>query len=446
MSEQNTNTVNDETTKQAAPSMQSNSSEIIVENTVLKKKFKKKIKKRTIVILAIIFTLIAVIAGKMLNSGNAAALQAATYTLEPATIEQTISANGVVSGSDSAEISTMLNYEFIAINVKEGDQVKKGDILGVLDNKTLKSDYDMAVKDVEIARKQIEEQRSSAKLAVEERQIDYNEAKRQNDIAKQLFQEGGISNDELVQSNIMLDKASFALNAAKDALDRASDSGSAALGLQIKQEALEIKKDNLDKANITSPIDGTVTRVNAKLGRIPTAQDQVKALFIVENLDDLVINVNISEYDISNIEVGQSVIITSDVLGFGNTVDGVVSRIAPTGEMIAGASTREMRIPVEIKVTSGDSRIIAGVNAKTNILVAKKENVLSIPLEALLEDETGRYVLLGNDGIVKRVNVSTGVESITNIEIISDEIKAGDVVILNPTAEFTDGSQFIAME
>lgn len=445
MSEQNTKALNNEAKAENTAESPATPSEIILEDTVSKKKFRKKIKKQTVILIAVLFTLIAILAGRMLNKGNDQSLQAATYTLSSIPIEQTISANGLVSGSDSAEIGTSLGYEFIAINVKEGDRVKKGDILGVLDNKTLQSDYDMALKDVEIAKKQIEEQRNAAKLALEERQIDYEETKRQNEIAQELFQSGGISNDELVQANIALDKASFALKSAKDALDQMSDTGTAALSLQVKQEILETKKDNLDKANITSPIDGTVTRVNAKLGRIPSMQDQV-ALFIVENLDDLIIEVNISEYDISKVEVGQSVTITSDVLGLGNTIEGVVSQIAPTGEVVAGAGTKEMRIPVEIQIVSKDSAMIAGVNAKANIQIAQKENALAVPLEALAEDAEGIYILLGNDGLVKKIYVQTGIESISNIEIISDEIKAGDLVILNPTSEIMDGSPFTAME
>lgn len=424
----------------------SSETEVVLENTLLKRKFKKKFNKKTIIIVAIILTAIAVFAGKMLSDSSAEKLPVSVYTLEPGTIEQRISVNGIVGGSDSAEISSVLNLEFVSINVKEGDAVKKGDILGVLDNKTLKSDYDMALKDVEIAKKQLEEQRNSANLAIEERQIDYNEAKRQNEIAKELFDQGAISNDEMVQSTIMLEKTEFALSTAQDALKKVSDSSAAALGLQIKQEVLATKKDNLDKANIKSPISGTVTRVNAKLGRIATAQDQMKALFVVENLSDLIIDVTISEYDISNIVVGQSVRITSDVLGMGNTLEGKVSRIAPTGEAVVGAATKEMRVPVEIKVLGGDKKIIAGVNAKVDILIARRENVLNLPLEAILEEGEEKFVLLANDDVIKKVPVTTGLESITNVEITSDTLKSGDKVVLNPAADLAEGTEIMVVE
>ncbi len=403
---------------------------------------KKKKKKRKLILISTAALLVIGIVAVKLLTGSDSSVYLSTHTLAQETIEQKISATGTVTGSDSAEIGSSLNYEVIRINVKEGDIVKKGDILGVLDSKVLQSDYDMAVKELEVSRLQLQEQRASAELAVQERQIDYNEAKRQNEIMKQLYQEGGASNDELVQSNIALEKAAFALSAAQDQLARASASGSASLGIDIKQEIVETKKDNLDKANITSPIDGTVTRVNAKIGRIPTAQDQVRAMFIVENLQDLIIKVSISEYDISNVKVGQKVIITSDVLR-GGSAEGEVARIAPTGESVQGTSTKEMRIPVEIKITSkGD--LIAGVNARAEILIEKRENVLVAPLEAILDVDGEKYVLLGNDGTIKRIKVTTGVEGLTNVEISSSELKAGDIIITNPSLDYADGMSYKA--
>lgn len=432
MSEQKTTTINENNaTSSTVPTSTS---------TPVMKKQKKSWKKVLFFVLLILLVGGGFFASKMFASKNSAKLFLSTHTVEQGKIEQKISATGVVKGSDSAEIGSNLNFEFIAVNVKEGDIVKKGDVLGVLDSKSLRSDYNMAVKDLQIAQAQLKEQRETAQLAVEERLIDYNEAKRQNDIMKQLFDEGGASNDELVQSNIALEKATFALNSAKDALRKASSSGSASLGIDIKQEMISDKRENLNKANITSPIDGTVTRVNAKIGRIPTAQDQTRAMFIIENLDELIINVSIGEYDISNVEIGQKVIISSDILK-NKTIEGKVTRIAPTGEMVQGANSREMRIPVEIKITD-KGNIIAGVNAKTEIIVASKNDVISVPLEALLEIEGEQFVLVGNDNVIKRVKVETGIESITDVEITSGDIKAGDIVITNPSADYKDGDKY----
>ena len=439
MSEQ---TVNNLTSNNSETSAQN--SRKTQESASAKQNRRKLPKKKKLLLLlgaVVIASAVAIYLGTMKNN-SAPLLQTATVTKE--TIVQSILATGAVSGSDSAEIGSNLNFEFIQINVKEGDKVKKGDILGVLDSKTLQDDYDIAVKELQISQAQLNEQRNTATIAVKERQMDYDEAKRQNDIAKQLYANGGISNDEMVQSNMALEKARLALSAAKDSLERASASGSAALGIGIKQDIISSKKDNLDKANITSPIDGTVTRVNAKLGRIPTAQDMARAMFIVENLDDLLIKVSVSEYDISRIKVGQKVRITSDVLR-GEEIGGVVSRIAPTGEVVQGAATKEMRIPVEIKITEKGS-IIAGVNAKTEIIIEEKEQVLAVPVESILPDGEESFILVGNDNMIKKVKVQTGLEGITKTEIISDEIKEGDVIITNPSLDYADGSSFRTQE
>lgn len=412
--------------------------------TKTEKAFKPK-KSRKALKVIFLFLIIALIGGgvfatEYFKKKNGPTLTLSAQAIEKGTIEQKISATGTVTGSDSAEIGSSLNFEFIQINVKEGDIVKKGDILGVLDSKVLQTDYDMAVKDLQIAQAQLKEQQSNARLSVEERQIDYNEAKRQNDIMKQLYAEGGASNEELMQSTIVLEKATFALNAAKDALNKASSGGSAAIGIDIKQDVIASKRESLEKANIKSPIDGTVTRVNAKIGRIPTAQDQARAMFIIENLDNLKMNVSISEFDISSVKVGQSVIISSDILK-GKTIEGKVTRIAPTGEVVQTSTAREMRIPVEIKITN-KGNIIAGVNAKAEIVVAKKENILQVPLEAIMEIDGEKFILLGNDNVVKRVKVETGLESITDIEIISNEIKEGDMIITNPDPEYKDNTKY----
>ncbi len=432
-------------TKNIVENSSENSAQSVPEKNGASKKDKIKLsKKKKLMILVGAIVAVSAVAIYLGAKGSSGAPLLQTATIAREDIAQSISATGTVTGSDSAEVGSNLNFEFIQINVKEGDIVKKGDILGVLDSKSLKDDYDIAVKELQISQAQLNEQRNSAALALRERQMDYDEAKRQNDIAKKLFEDGGISNDELVQSNNMLEKATLALESAKNAVNQASSSGSAAIGIGIKEDIISTKKDNLDKANITSPIDGTVTRVNAKLGRIPTAQDMARAMFIVENLEDLQIKVSISEYDISRVKVGQKVKITSDVLR-GDSIDGVVSRIAPTGEVVQGAASREMGIPVEIKITN-KGNIIAGVNAKTEILIEEKNNALVVPLESILVEGEEKFVLVGNDNVIKKVKVTTGIEGITKTEVISDELKDGDIIITNPSLDYADGSSYRTQE
>jgi multidrug efflux pump subunit AcrA (membrane-fusion protein) len=161
----------------------------------------------------------------------------------------------------------------------------------------------------------------------------------------------------------------------------------------------------------------------------------------VEDLENLKMDVRISEYDISKIQVGQKVTITAEVLG-GDSVEGTVSRISPTGEL-KDPTSKEMVIPVQIDVMKGNSKLIAGVTAKAKIEIEKKKDVISVPIDSILEDpDSGdSFVMVLEGTILKKVPVELGLEGDFNVEIASGDLKIGDLVVLNPTFDMTDGME-----
>ena len=210
---------------------------------------------------------------------------------------------------------------------------------------------------------------------------------------------------------------------------------------QYQTDKITLDSYNIaDKVNIKSPINGTVTRVNVNIGRYATDTEDKTPMFIVEDLQNLKMDVRISEFDISKIKVGQKVTITAEVLGDGVSVDGVVSRISPTGEKKDDTS-KEMVIPVQIDVNKGDSKLIAGVTASAKIEIEKKNNVLAAPIDSVLEDPgTGdNFIMMVKGTKLKKVPVELGLEGDFNVEIKSGDLKAGDQVVLSPTFDLTDG-------
>ena len=256
--------------------------------------------------------------------------QVSVGSVERMDLEQTVSVNGIISGSQFAEVVSSLNYEIISILVEEGDRVKKDQVLAVLDGEALQDEYRKAVK------------------ALEESRFNYEASKR-------LYEEGAISQAEYIR--------------AKNAYEND----------QITVNSFDIS----EKTNIRSPIDGTVTRVNVSLGRYANDTEDNKPMFVIEDLDQLKMDVKVSEYDIGKIKVGQTVTITADVLGK-DRVTGTVSRISPTGELKDPAS-KEMVIPVRINVDQNE-KLIAGVTAKAKILIESRSQVLTVPIDAVLED------------------------------------------------------------
>jgi len=362
------------------------------ENTSNAPKAKKtrkpmsKKKKRIIIISVIVLIAVLAIALPALLSGGELPLQVTTGTAEKMDIEQAVTIKGTIEGSQKADVATSLNYEILSILVEEGDIVKKGQVLAILDAEELQREYQKAAN------------------ALKDSKFNY-------EASKKLYEEGAISREAFLQAQNRYEN------------DR------------ITLESFDIT----DKVNIKSPIDGTVTRVNVNIGRYANDTENNEPMFVVEDLENLKMNVRISEYDISKIKVGQKAVITAEVLG-GETVEGTVSRISPTGEL-KDPSSKEMVIPVQIDIDKGNPKLIAGVTASAKIEIETRKNVLAVPIDAILEDPTTKetFVMRLDETILKKVPVKLGLEGDFHVEILSGELKEGDKVVLNPTFEMEDG-------
>jgi RND family efflux transporter MFP subunit len=360
-------------------------------NTVKVKKQRKpmsKKKKRIIIAAAIVLVLALIIVIPKVLGGGTPALTVTTGSVEKMDIEEAVTIKGTIEGSQKADVATSYNYKILSILVDEGDIVQKDQILAVLDSKELQDDYQKAL------------------TALRDSKFNYENA-------KSLYEEGAISKEEYLKAESLYQTD------------------------KLTVDSLNIQ----DKINIKSPITGTVTRVNVNIGRYANDTENSEPMFVVEDLQNLKMDVRISEYDISKIQVGQKVTITADVLG-DDSVEGVVSRISPTGEL-KDQTSKEMVIPVQIDVKKDNSKLIAGVTAKAKIEIQKKSNVLSAPIDSILEDpNTGdTAVMVMNGATLKKVPVELGIEGDFNVEITSGSLKVGDKVVLNPTFDMTDGME-----
>ena len=359
---------------------------------------KKKSKKKKIII-GVVVIVIVFGAVKMFTGGEEPVMPTATGSAERMDVSQIISIKGTVEGKDRAEITSALDREIVSIAVKEGDVVTKGQLLA-----TLKEKDDVTDK--------------TQKYEIQQAQNNLESAKFDYETNKKLYDEGAISYQELEKSQTAYENAQSALASART--DRS------------------VSED----LTITSPISGVVTRVNAKVGFTASQMQSGTALFVVEDLSSLKMKVKASEYDISKIKLGQTVSISAEVLG-SNLAAGTVSHIAPTGEQ--KESGKEMVIPVEIDITPVEG-LIAGVTAKADILVAESKNALAVPLEAILTDPaTGEdYVFtVDKNNTLKKQVIETGIEGDFYVEVISDGLKEGDIIVLTPDETMVEGQTIV---
>lgn len=350
----------------------------------------KKKKKIIIAVIVLVLIVAVVFVVKSFSAKGETGLLVTTGVATKGQIEETVSIKGVIEGSDLAEVSSNSNLEVISISAKEGDKVTKGQTLAVLDSTSVVADYNKAVNNLE-------------------------QSKFQYEASKTLYEEGAISLDELRKSE-----------------------------LAFENDTISVSTFNkTDQSTVKSPITGTITRINTSVGRAANDTKDKLPMFVVEDLDNLQMNVKVSEYDINKIKLGQTVEITAEVLGE-DVATGVVSKISPTGEQ-KEATSKEMVVPVTIAVDNANTSLLAGVSASAKILIERKDEALTVPVEAVMEDpETGKsYIFTVNKNLLKKIEVGVGINGNFTVEVISDKLKENDVIVLGPTFDMTDGMEVI---
>lgn len=356
-------------------------------------------------------------------------------------IVQTLALNGPISGTDSVDVVSNLHAEITDILVKEGDHVEKDQVLAVLDTTDLQKEVERAENSYNLAKSTYNERAKELQNSYEKAVQDYEIAKTNLERTQALFDAGDIPLVDLETAQNTLNDASRQMNSF------ATSKGKVVVGdsytLQIDSAAfdLEQKKENLVNAQIKSPIAGTVVRVNSKIGRFADKTENDKPMFIIENLDVLEMEINVSEYSIGKISLGQKVNITADILN-GNMVSGEVTAISPTGEEKSGSTERV--IPITIRILDSHTNLIAGINAKAEIILDEAKNTFLVPSSSILQREDGTLCIVTVDetGKIHLVDIETGVENDFQTEIFPKEgyiLEENILVVNNPTLSLTEG-------
>ncbi|MGN0133425.1 MAG: efflux RND transporter periplasmic adaptor subunit [Anaerotignum sp.] len=385
----------------------------------------KLTKKKKLILVAAIAVVVTAGVKLALGSGEPAGEMVSTALAEKQDLQETLKLKAVLEGTESTEVVSRLHYEVKELLVKEGDRVKKGQLLAVLDSTDLSQEMSLKKGSLTLLQKQQAE-------TLRDRQVEYNNAKKAYDDTKALFDIGAASKAEL--------------DDAKEKLDAIpAENGKAVLSAVEKQtlantnQEISIQASTMDDCQIRSMIDGTVTRVNTKVGRFADETEDDKPMFVIENVDTLQMKVMVSENDIAKVSVGQKVDITADILN-GESVQGEVIRISPTGELKDG-TTSERVIPVYISVQEKNDKLIAGITAKATIHIAEAKQALTVPYEAVGELEDGSTVVyvVNEDNTIRIVPVELGLETDLYVEIKGGELKEGQTIVLNPSPALTEG-------
>jgi HlyD family secretion protein len=199
---------------------------------------------------------------------------------------------------------------------------------------------------------------------------------------------------------------------------------------------LQIALARLDKKSVKASFSSTVTAIYNKPGDLVVAG--TKAIQLAD-LSTLFVDVQISEVDISLIKIGQSAALVFDAF-YTETFQGKVTEISPIGTESQGV----VSYTVTIQVLNGMDSIKPGMTAAISIITEEKNDVFIIPIDALTTMEGVDTVYVMRNNVPVAVEVTVGVFSNDEIEILSADIAEGELIVINPPTSvlgrFSDGN------
>ncbi len=327
-------------------------------------------------------------------------------------IAQTVIATGTIRSNNRVEVGAQVSGRITKLNVVLGQEVKKGDLIAMIDSMTQENDLEKAKSQLSSYEKQLE----SKKVDLEVKKSKYNRA-------SNLYKVKSISQDEYETA-----KQEYA-----DA-----KSGVSELEELIKQAKVEVKmaETELSYTVITSPIDGVVVSIPISEGQTVNSKQNTPTIVQVADLKKMLIKPEISEGDITKLKKGQEVEFT--ILSLPekvyrakiDSIDPATTTLTDDEYEESASDTEAVYYYANVIVDNIDNNLRIGMTTTNTIKVAEAKDVIAIPTTALYKKGDKYYVkILGEKEVVEEKEVKIGINDDMNTEIKSG-LKEGEKLIL----------------
>ena len=374
--------------------------------------------------------------------------------IESRTVVETVSGTGKIQPEIEVKISSEVSGEIISLPIKEGQTVRKGDLLIKINPKIYTSGLSRSQAGL-----------SNTKAGLSQADATFREAKSSYDRNKKLFEKGIISKSEWDRAIATYESSQAAKQAAYYNVESASASVNEA-------------KDNLGRTSIYAPVDGTISKLAVELGETVLGTQQMAGteMMRVADLSNMEVEVDVNENDIVKISIGDSAKVEVDAY-LKKEFKGIVTSISNSASATLSADqVTNFKVKVRILKESYADLLVGklakyspfrpGMTATVDIITTRKENVVAVPISAVVmrtdttssrkklldaksnpDDENSdapvvknekRYecVFVKVDNKVKLRIISTGIQDDTYIEILSG-LKSGETIVTGPYTTVT---------
>ncbi len=379
--------------------------------------------KKALIVIGALIVLGLVIWASMRDSGPRGT-EVEVESAKIRTVSSRVKATGEITPEKRVAISAKVVGEIINLPVVEGQEVTAGQLL-------LEIKRDL----YEAARNQSRAALRQTEVSVRRQEVQLANAELNMRRTRKLIDDGLVSQEALDAAQLALDTAEVEVEAQTHAVDQ-------------YRSALQRSSDDLARTTIRSPMNGTIIQLNAEQGEtvVPGSTNLPGSVIMtVADMSVLLAEVEVSEVDVINIELGQEAEVTVDALG-GDPLKGQVVEIATSGRKDPAQGT--IRFAVKVALVDPDPSLRPAMTAKVDILTATSEDAITVSVQAVVKrriDDEGEevsgskakafdevdVVYLIEDGKSAVRTVEMGVSDVLYVEI-TNGLVAGDEVLIGP--------------
>jgi HlyD family secretion protein len=398
----------------------------------------KKSKKKLIIFSALGVVVVGLLLVVFLGSKREPVIMVQVEPAQRRTITQIVTATGKIQPEVKVKISPEVSGEIVTLPVKEGQRVRKGELL-------------MKIKpDVYVA------QRDQFTAGLLRAKADLTRSELEFRRVESLFQKGLVSESDFVAGRATYESAKATYAQAQASLDQA--------------------EENLRKTTVVSPMDGVVSQLNSELGErvLGTAQFQGTDVMTIADLSRMEGQVDVSENDVVLVSIGDTARISVDAFA-DRKVRAVVYEIANTATTKGSGTQEEVtNFTVKMRVLDKDINLRPGMSMTADIETETHANVLSVPIQSVTtrmpkveltgspaqggpapaggmaaararsENKPKEIVFVVADGVAKAMNVKRGISNDAYVEILeglsdSVQVVSGSYKAIN--RELEDGAK-----
>lgn len=426
-------------------------------------------KKKTIILISVGVLIIVIVLAVLKSKGVIGSEDKTQVNTELAiqrTLIETVSANGKIQPEKEVKITPYISGEVVVLNVKEGDEVKEGDLLAKIDPEIYRSNYER----MEAALQSQKASLSNSKARTAQARAQFTNAELSFQRSEQLWKQKVISDADYDAAKAQYEVAKAEVIAAEESV-KASE-----FQVASAEASLREAKENLTKTAIYAPNDGTVSMLIIEKGERVAGASQFSAgteLMRIANLNVMIAVVKVNENDIVRVNLGDTCLIEVDAY-LNRKFTGIVTEIATSADVTGVSADQVTNFEVKIRILKDSYKDLIpadnpayspfrpGMSATVDIQTETAKDILTVPIQAVTtrSDSTGKstgkkidkdqlaedknreenekvdneikeYVFLYDNGTAKMIPVKSGIQDNTHIQIV-EGITVGQEIIVGP--------------